>query len=162
MTTNSPALLLVAARCRVHVEVGLAPPVEPVERACKSDPDPERRKRVHWVWSSAFAKYCPQQVRPPAEFRRRATCTTVEVRGATDPGYRATSKMLSETGLTLLWEHDAVPRAGVLTPATTLGPVLRRRLAATEHGRFMQFRVRREKGPGTSLAVGGMVESCRS
>jgi short subunit dehydrogenase-like uncharacterized protein len=49
--------------------------------------------------------------------------------------------MLSEVGLALLLEHDASPRAGVLTPATALGPVLKRRLAKAEEGRFMQFRI---------------------
>ena len=63
----------------------------------------------------------------------------VEVRGAGDPGYLATSKMLSEVGLTLLLD-EAPPRGGVLTPATTLGPVLRQRLAEAEEGHFMQFR----------------------
>ncbi len=49
--------------------------------------------------------------------------------------------MLSEVGLALLLERDASPRAGVLTPATALGPVLKRRLTKAEEGRFMQFRV---------------------
>ena len=48
------------------------------------------------------------------------------------------SKMLSETGLALLLDHEASPRAGVLTPATALGPALRRRLTKAEKGRFMQ------------------------
>jgi short subunit dehydrogenase-like uncharacterized protein len=48
--------------------------------------------------------------------------------------------MLTEVGLALLLDDEASPRAGVLTPATALGPVLRRRLAEVEEGRFMQFR----------------------
>jgi short subunit dehydrogenase-like uncharacterized protein len=67
----------------------------------------------------------------------------VEVRGAGDPGYLATSKMLSEVGLTLALDPGASARAGVLTPATALGPALERRLSAAEGGRFMQFRVLR-------------------
>ena len=47
--------------------------------------------------------------------------------------------MLSEVGLALLLD-EASPRGGVLTPATALGPALRRRLAEAEEGRFMQFR----------------------
>ena len=79
------------------------------------------------------------RVRVHATTEDRSASALVEVRGAGDPGYRATSKMLSEVGLSLLLD-DAPPRAGVLTPATALGPVLRRRLAAVEEGRFMQFR----------------------
>ena len=89
------------------------------------------------------------RVRVHARTEDRKQYALVEVRGAGDPGYRATSKMLAEVGLTLLWEQDAALRAGVLTPATALGPVLRRRLANTEDGRFMQFRVLREKGSAT-------------
>ena len=63
----------------------------------------------------------------------------VEVRGAGDPGYLATSKMLSEVALSLLFD-EARHRGGVLTPATALGPVLRQRLAKAEEGHFMQFR----------------------
>ncbi len=72
----------------------------------------------------------------------RTEFALVEVQGAGDPGYLATSKMLSEVGLCLLFDHEALPRrAGVLTPATALGPTLRRRLAEAEGGNFMQFRV---------------------
>lgn len=72
----------------------------------------------------------------------RAEFALVEVQGAGDPGYLATSKMLSEVGLCLLFEREALPRrAGVLTPATALGPTLRRRLAEAEEGKFMRFRV---------------------
>jgi short subunit dehydrogenase-like uncharacterized protein len=80
-------------------------------------------------------------VRVHATTEDRTESALVEVRGAGDPGYLATSKMLSEVGLALLLEHDASPRAGVLTPATALGPVLKRRLAKAEEGRFMQFRI---------------------
>jgi short subunit dehydrogenase-like uncharacterized protein len=70
----------------------------------------------------------------------RAGSARVEVSGAGDPGYRATSKMLTEVGHTLL-EPDAVRRAGVLTPATAISPALRRRLSEAERGQFMRFRV---------------------
>lgn len=71
----------------------------------------------------------------------RTEFALVEVQGAGDPGYLATSKMLSEVGLCLLFDREAMPRrAGVLTPATALGPTLRRRLAEAEEGAFMQFR----------------------
>ena len=72
----------------------------------------------------------------------RTEFALIEVQGMGDPGYLATSKMLSEVGLCLLFEREALPRrAGVLTPATALGPTLRRRLAEAEDGRFMHFRV---------------------
>lgn len=49
-----------------------------------------------------------------------------------DPGNRATVKMLCESALALALEGDALPGAphlgGILTPATALGLVLRRRL----------------------------------
>lgn len=72
----------------------------------------------------------------------RALSAMVEVRGAGDPGYLATSKMLAEVGLCLLLDGETLPdRAGALTPATALGEALRHRLANAEDGRFMQFRV---------------------
>jgi short subunit dehydrogenase-like uncharacterized protein len=78
-------------------------------------------------------------VRVHATSEDRAKSALVEVRGAGDPGYLATSKMLAEVGLCLLLD-ELTPRAGVLTPATALGSVLRQRLAEAEEGRFMQFR----------------------
>ena len=66
----------------------------------------------------------------------------VDVQGRGDPGYLATSKILGEVGLCLALGHEEAPRSGgVLTPALALGAVLRERLAATEGGEFMQFRV---------------------
>jgi short subunit dehydrogenase-like uncharacterized protein len=51
-----------------------------------------------------------------------------EVSGG-DPGYTETSKMLAESALCLA--HDDLPeRAGQLTPAVAMGPMLRRRLEA--------------------------------
>jgi short subunit dehydrogenase-like uncharacterized protein len=51
-----------------------------------------------------------------------------EVSGG-DPGYTETSKMLAESALCLA--HDDLPeRAGQLTPAVAMGPLLRRRLEA--------------------------------
>ena len=77
-----------------------------------------------------------------ATTENRTEFALVEVQGAGDPGYLATSKMLSEVGLCLLFEREALPtRAGVLTPATALGATLRRRLAEAEGGKFMQFRL---------------------
>ena len=96
-------------------------------------------------WLQRAGNFC---VRVHATTEDRKQSALVEVRGKGDPGYRATSKMLAEVGLTLLLEHDAAARGGVLTPATALGPVLEQRLAAAEDGRFMQFRVLREKGAG--------------
>jgi short subunit dehydrogenase-like uncharacterized protein len=85
------------------------------------------------------------RVRVHATTEDRAKSALVEVRGAGDPGYRATSKMITEVGLALLQGDEAPSRAGVLTPATALGPTLRRRLAKVEEGRFMQFRVLDER-----------------
>ncbi len=46
-----------------------------------------------------------------------------------DPGYKATSVMLGESGLCLAFDGDRLPaRAGVLTPATAMGDVLVERL----------------------------------
>lgn len=66
----------------------------------------------------------------------------VTISGKGDPGYGATSKMLSEVALCLLKEHDDKPEcAGVLTPATALGDALIDRLSSAEGGRFMRFDV---------------------
>lgn len=88
-------------------------------------------------WLQRAGDFC---VRVHASTEDRAQSALVEVRGAGDPGYLATSKMFSEVGLALKFD-EALPRSGVLTPATALGPALRKRLAAAEDGRFMQFRV---------------------
>jgi short subunit dehydrogenase-like uncharacterized protein len=51
----------------------------------------------------------------------------VEARG--DPGYQATAVMFGESALCLALDRDQLPgRAGVLTPATAMGPVLAGRL----------------------------------
>ena len=51
----------------------------------------------------------------------------VEARG--DPGYQATAVMFGESALCLALDRDRLPgRAGVLTPATAMGPVLAGRL----------------------------------
>jgi short subunit dehydrogenase-like uncharacterized protein len=89
------------------------------------------------LWLQRAGNFC---VRVHVTTEDRTQSALVEVRGAGDPGYLATSKMISEVALTQLLD-DAPPRGGVLTPATALGPVLRQRLAETEEGRFMQFRV---------------------
>ena len=88
-------------------------------------------------WLQEAGSFC---VRVHATTEDETKSALVEVQGAGDPGYRATSKMITEVGLALLLDA-ASPRAGVLTPATALGPVLRRRLAKAEEGRFMRFRV---------------------
>ena len=63
--------------------------------------------------------------------------TRVEVSGG-DPGYTETSRMLSEALRSLVEDTEALPdTAGVLTPATAFGPVLRERLQA----RGMRFEV---------------------
>ncbi len=88
-------------------------------------------------WLQRAGSFC---VRVHATTEDRSKSALVEVRGAGDPGYLATSKMLTEVGLALLLD-EASPRGGILTPATALGPVLRRRLAEAEEGRFMRFRM---------------------
>jgi len=89
------------------------------------------------LWLQRAGDFC---VQVHATTEERTQSALVEVRGAGDPGYLATSKMLSEVGLSLLLDK-VPPRGGVLTPATALGPVLRQRLAEAEEGRFMQFRL---------------------
>lgn len=54
--------------------------------------------------------------------------------GPGDPGYAATSVMLGECALALALDGDRLPdRAGSLTPATAIGPVLADRLRAAGH-----------------------------
>lgn len=85
------------------------------------------------------------QVRVHATTAERSASALVEVSGVGDPGYRATSKMFGEVGLCLL-EQDTLRRAGVLTPATALGSVLRQRLSEVEGGQFMRFGVVSNRG----------------
>lgn len=87
-------------------------------------------------WLQRAGSFC---VRVSATAEDKSQSSLGEVRGAGDPGYPATSKMLTEVNLSLLLDKTS-PRAGVLTPATALGAVLRQRPAAAEEGRFMQFR----------------------
>lgn len=49
-----------------------------------------------------------------------------------DPGYAATSVMLGESAWCLALDDDLPPAAGVLTPATAMGPALIRRLLAQD------------------------------
>jgi short subunit dehydrogenase-like uncharacterized protein len=57
-----------------------------------------------------------------------------EVAGRGDPGYAATAVMLGQSALALAVDGDRLPdRAGSLTPATALGPVLVERLRAAGH-----------------------------
>ena len=72
--------------------------------------------------------------------------STVVVRGAGDPGYGATSKMLAETGLCLALDDLSTGPAegkagGVLTPSTALGELLVARLEQAVGGTFMSFAV---------------------
>lgn len=121
--------------------------------------------RSSWLWLSRGFGYfvgapiplSPKSGEGPPEWLRRAgkfrvvlkatsatgeLVSTVEVQGRGDPGYLATSKMLGEVALCLALDRDELPAGGgVLTPATALGSVLRRRLAAAEGGEFMHFRV---------------------
>ena len=62
------------------------------------------------------------------------------ISGKGDPGYGATSKMLSEVALCLLNDQEQQPfDGGVLTPATAMGNKLIERLDAAENGTFMQL-----------------------
>ena len=57
-----------------------------------------------------------------------------EIGAQGDPGYAATSVMLSEAGLCLALDRDQLPsRAGVLTPATAMGTALAARLRSAGH-----------------------------
>lgn len=59
----------------------------------------------------------------------RRLVASVKAKG--DPGYAATSVMLAESALALALDRKLLPqRAGVLTPATAIGPVLIDRLRA--------------------------------
>ena len=61
----------------------------------------------------------------------------IEAQG--DPGYAATSVMLSESALCLALNRDRLPdRAGVLTPATAMGAALTDRLRSAGHTIIVQ------------------------
>lgn len=65
----------------------------------------------------------------PSPPRARDTGVVFGARG--DPGYAATAVMMGESALALVVERAALPAAaGVLTPATGIGPVLAARLRA--------------------------------
>jgi short subunit dehydrogenase-like uncharacterized protein len=82
-----------------------------------------------------------EQTRARGWFRMEVDATTGSGRryrataaGEGDPGYAATAVMLGETVLGLALDGDRLPdRAGSLTPATALGPVLVERLRAAGH-----------------------------
>jgi short subunit dehydrogenase-like uncharacterized protein len=82
-----------------------------------------------------------EQTRARGWFRMEVDATTGSGRryrataaGQGDPGYAATAVMLGETVLGLALDGDRLPdRAGSLTPATALGPVLVERLRAAGH-----------------------------
>ena len=88
-------------------------------------------------------RFLPQPGEGPSEKTRRNGKFTVEVTSRTasgrrlravvaakgDPGYAATSVMLGQSALALALDGDKLPaRAGVLTPATGIGPALADRL----------------------------------
>lgn len=62
--------------------------------------------------------------------------------GRSDPGYDATAVMLAESAVALALGQDLPDRAGVLTPATGIGPVLGDRLRA----QGIELSVRRAEG----------------
>ena len=54
---------------------------------------------------------------------------TLSVKGNRDPGYAATARMITESGLSLILNRQSLPKAtGVLTPASGIGKVLASRL----------------------------------
>lgn len=56
---------------------------------------------------------------------------SVVVAGDGDPGYQLTSVMLGEAALCLALDEEKLPkRAGILTPASAMGPILRERLVS--------------------------------
>jgi short subunit dehydrogenase-like uncharacterized protein len=62
------------------------------------------------------------------------------ISGKGDPGYGATSKMLSEVALCLLNDRQQqTSGGGVLTPSTAMGHKLVERLDTAENGTFMQL-----------------------
>ncbi|SCV68717.1 BQ2448_838 [Microbotryum intermedium] len=64
----------------------------------------------------------------------------VTMKGKGDPGYAATSKMISECALAIVKDYERLPplarHGGILTPATALGPVLVERLEKTGYFSF--------------------------
>ncbi len=82
-----------------------------------------------------------EQTRAAGFFRTVTTGSTASGRryrsvaaGPGDPGYAATAVMLGQTALALALDGDRLPdRAGSLTPATALGPVLVERLRTAGH-----------------------------
>ncbi|KDE03187.1 hypothetical protein MVLG_06307 [Microbotryum lychnidis-dioicae p1A1 Lamole] len=64
----------------------------------------------------------------------------VTMKGKGDPGYAATSKMISECALAIVKDYERLPpmarHGGMLTPATALGPVLVERLEKTGYFSF--------------------------
>jgi short subunit dehydrogenase-like uncharacterized protein len=94
---------------------------------------------------AVLTRFLPKQGEGPSEetmrtghFRARIFAETSRgerfnslVVGRKDPGYGETAKMLSESALALVLDVERLPvRAGVLTPATAFGGVLRDRLVA--------------------------------
>ncbi|GAA6032870.1 hypothetical protein JCM8097_000838 [Rhodosporidiobolus ruineniae] len=82
--------------------------------------------------------------------------TKATMKGKGDPGYLATSVMISSCALTLLEDYDRLPplakQGGHLTPATALGEMLVERLEKT--GRF-SFAVE-EGGEGRKKSLGDL------
>lgn len=64
-------------------------------------------------------------------YAQRPEVASIMVKGQRDPGYGATSCMLAQSAVTLA-KHPELPRAGVLTPASAMGPQLTERLHMTD------------------------------
>lgn len=63
------------------------------------------------------------------------------IKGKGDPGYGATSKMLTEVALCLLKDHPKKPDGGgVLTPATALGEALVEQLVQAQRGKLIRIK----------------------
>jgi short subunit dehydrogenase-like uncharacterized protein len=94
---------------------------------------------------SALTKVLPSAGEGPSEKMRESGFYKIEIHSRTstgarykctvtgqgDPGYKATSALIGESGLCLALDGDKLPaRAGVLTPATGMGMALVERLRA--------------------------------
>jgi short subunit dehydrogenase-like uncharacterized protein len=98
---------------------------------------------------SALLKVLPSAGEGPSEKTQEAGYYKIEIHARTstgarykctvtgqgDPGYKATSGLIGESGLCLALDGDKLPdRAGILTPATAMGMPLVERLRAAGFG----------------------------
>lgn len=118
-----------------------------------------------WLWSSRGFGYfvgdpinfAPKPGEGPPKWMQKRGGFTIKVdaitddgrivraviKGKGDPGYGATSKMLSELGLCLADDSRAKPDAvGVITPWTALGDALVDQLQSANGGKFMSLTVK--------------------